>query len=141
MPQRYALAMRLAAALAVVAVLLLGAAACGDDSSGSNFLVVTGKPIPDTASASDIARWVATWCSLKVGMTAGAVKHAMGPPSAEDEDSGYPHDGQIIWAGKRYMFSAYTQDGRVDWLVTDAGSVSGVPALPCPSSRTAAGLG
>jgi hypothetical protein len=129
--------MRFAAALAVVAVLLLGVVACSDDSGGSDVITVTGQPIPDTASASDVARWIATWCSLKVGMTAGAMKHAMGRPSAEDDSN----PGQIIWAGKRYMFEAYMQDGRVDWLVTDAGSVSGVPALPCPSSRKAAEAG
>jgi hypothetical protein len=125
--------MRFAAALGVSAVLVLGAAACGSDSHPavlSPAYVNSADSSSDQTSATDVARWVANWCAVRIGMKTGDAERLMGRPTKGTEGS----LGTLVWTGRGYGLIAGTKDGRIITLY-DAGRSGEQPALPCPAIR------
>jgi hypothetical protein len=128
------------AAVAMTAVLVLGAAACGGRDAnelGPDNKVVTvyftEVPPPDRASRADVTRWVATWCSLNVGIATSEAKRLMGRPSEDYKD---PEPAEVLmWLGRGYAFIAQAQNGRITLLHDNGGTTNAVPALPCPTIR------
>lgn len=82
-------------------------------------------------------RWLATWCSLQLGMDRAEVVAVMGEASGEYTvaNGGEP---QVYWARRQYDFRAYLGlDGRVIDLVGDYDALSAADRerLPCPELR------
>ncbi len=82
-------------------------------------------------------RWLATWCSLQLGMDRAEVVAVMGEASGEYTvaNGGEP---QLYWARRQYDFRAYLDlDGRVIDLVGDYDALSAADRerLPCPELR------
>jgi hypothetical protein len=143
---------RLVALVAVLLVLVVGMAACGDTASDlgtgiptetipimmdsppttSDVTVSMELTDPRPPTSADVAHWVATWCDLKVGMFPADALLAMGdarPSLVGGRPAGF------YWKGGGYVFTAVVAGSTVTQLRVDASPPGGLAALSCPAIR------